>query len=265
MAWIESHQTLREHPKVYVLVDALGVSKAQVIGHLHLLWWWCVDYALDGVISQNDVAIARAAEWPGDAKAFVAALVGAEFLDRADGVLTIHDWLEYCGTLVTKRLERQSHRNAVPARKPKIYERAPTVPNRTKPNQKKDQPPDKPPALPMPKVQEPKPNGTTPPGDGSSTPKSTEYPTPKTDVQKVVLAFKISMGVKKDDREWDRVYFRRFSGAAGDLLALFQRDVGRAADCIEAVSGSLKAKGLSWTPETIVKHASDWKEGRLFK
>lgn len=134
MAWIESHQTLREHPKVYVLVDALGVSKAQVLGHLHLLWWWCVDYALDGVISQNDVAIARAAEWTGEPKKFVEALVGAEFLDRADGVLTIHDWLEYCGTLVAKRLERQSQRKTVPARKPKIPERAPTEPNRTKPN-----------------------------------------------------------------------------------------------------------------------------------
>lgn len=134
MAWIESHQTLREHPKVYVLVDALGVSKAQVLGHLHLLWWWCVDYALDGVISQNDVAIARAAEWTGEPKKFVEALVGAEFLDRADGVLTIHDWLEYCGTLVAKRLERQSQRKKVPERKPKIPERAPTEPNRTKPN-----------------------------------------------------------------------------------------------------------------------------------
>jgi hypothetical protein len=265
MAWIESHQTLREHPKVYVLVDALGVSKAQVLGHLHLLWWWCVDYALDGVISQNDVAIARAAEWTGEPKKFVEALVGAEFLDRADGVLTIHDWLEYCGTLVAKRLERQSQRKTAPARKPKISERAPTEPNRTKPNQKKDQPPDKPPAGPMPEVQEPKPNGTTPPGDGSSTPKSSEYPPPKTDVQKVVMAFKLSMGVPKDDRDWDGVYFRRYSRAAGDLLTLFRKDVGRVADCIEAVSGALTRKGLSWTPETIVKHASDWKEGKLFK
>ena len=65
MAWIESHQALREHPKVYRLMDLLGISKLDVIGHLHLLWWWCVDYAPDGLLHYSPLQIARAAEWTG--------------------------------------------------------------------------------------------------------------------------------------------------------------------------------------------------------
>lgn len=109
MAWIESHQTLREHPKTYLLCGFLSIKKAQVIGHLHLLWWWCVDYAPEGQIKHNDQQIARAAEWSGDSKQFVDALVAAGFLDRSNGVLTVHDWekfrLHY--DLMLQRREKQ--------------------------------------------------------------------------------------------------------------------------------------------------------------
>lgn len=146
MAWIESHQTLREHPKVYVLVDALGVSKAQVLGHLHLLWWWCVDYAPDGVISQNDVAIARAAEWSGDPKQYVTALVTAGFVDRRGDVLVMHDWGEYRlhYDLLRERQERQREQTRERVRLFREKKRAsnaavtpsnsPTVPNSTQTN-----------------------------------------------------------------------------------------------------------------------------------
>ena len=129
MAWIESHQTLREHPKLYQLSESLGVSKAQTIGHLHLLWWWCVDYSPEGMLRVNDLQIARAAEWSGEPKLFVESLVAARFLDRRDGVLTIHDWMEFCGSLIHKRLERKAERRTIGA------ERSPTnQPNRTQPN-----------------------------------------------------------------------------------------------------------------------------------
>lgn len=111
MAWIESHQAIKEHPKTYDLIDRLQVTKAQAVGHLHLFWWWCVDYAPEGNLSGfNDQTIARAGEWTGDAKQFVEALVEAGWLDRGDGVLTVHDWLDFCGSLMDKRLKRKELR-----------------------------------------------------------------------------------------------------------------------------------------------------------
>ena len=91
------------------------------------------------------------------------------------------------------------------------------------------------------------------------------YGPPKTDIQKVVSGFKAVMNVPDDDREWDAVYFRRYSRPAADLLRLCGGDVLVVADCIDQVSAAMEKKGLSWTPETIVKHAGDWKNGRLFK
>lgn len=113
--------------------------------------------------------------------------------------------------------------------------------------------PEKPPAVPVPK----------PPEDQKQPePRPPRVPTP---VQNVVKAFKITMGVDENDVAWDKVYFRRYSRPAADLLALFGGDIGWVCDCIEAVAGKLEKKGLSWTPETIVKHAGDFKNGRLMK
>ena len=88
MAWIESHQTLRDHPKIYALMDKLKISKPQAIGHLHLLWWWCVDYAQTGVFSlYSNAQIAQAAHCTGDAQKFIDALVETKFLDK---VIIVH-------------------------------------------------------------------------------------------------------------------------------------------------------------------------------
>lgn len=136
MAWIESHQTLREHPKVYYFMDLLEIEKPQAVGHLHLFWWWCVDYASDGQLKHNDLQIARAAEWSGDPKAFVEALIKANFLDRTNGVLTVHDWLEFCGALMERRIKRKEERYKRP---PMVAERPPTnQTNHTKPTVPKD-------------------------------------------------------------------------------------------------------------------------------
>lgn len=267
MAWIESHQTLREHPKVYVLVDALGVSKAQILGHLHLIWWWCVDYAPDGVISQNDVTVARAGEWTGDPKQFVTALVTAGFIDRVDDVLVVHDWGEYRlhYDLVRERQSRQKEQTRERVRlfrekkrnsnAPVTPSNAPTKHNQTKHNQTKDKAP--PLAGPIQgqngetSTSQVRPNGST--------------PRALTDVQKLVLGFKAVMGVDPEDKGWDAVYFRRYSKPASELLKLFGGEGPKAADCIDAVVQALEKRGLSWTPETVVKHAGDWKNGRLFK
>jgi len=47
MAWIKSEQALATHPKLLLLSKDIGVSVPQTVGHLHLLWWWALDYCQD--------------------------------------------------------------------------------------------------------------------------------------------------------------------------------------------------------------------------
>lgn len=111
MAWIESHQSLRKHPKVIRAARYLGIHKLTMIGHMHCLWWWALDYAQDGDLAPfADDDIAEAAEWEGDASKFVFALeeiakVGDKpgLLERKDGKLLIHDWWDYAGKLIERR------------------------------------------------------------------------------------------------------------------------------------------------------------------
>lgn len=101
MAWIESHQSLGSHIKLRRLARALGVHKAQAIGHLHYLWWWALDCAPSGDVSSLAASeIAEVAEWPGEPEPFVAALRECGWLDP-DG--RIHDWDQYVGRILAFR------------------------------------------------------------------------------------------------------------------------------------------------------------------
>lgn len=129
-----------------------------MVGHLHFLWWWAVDYAEDGDLSQYDAFdVADAAGWDGDPDTFIDALVvcgpgeDSGFLD-ADKHL--HDWSDYAGKLISQReanRERQRRfrkkkaakrdepslekaRNGNVTRDTPVSNGA-TVPNLTKPNQ----------------------------------------------------------------------------------------------------------------------------------
>lgn len=107
MAWVESHQSLGRHPKTRKMARLLDIDTVTAIGHLHLLWWWALDYADDGDLSEFDAAdIAVGAEWPGDPEAFVEALKecgtggGNGFVNQS---MQIHDWHDYAGKLVERR------------------------------------------------------------------------------------------------------------------------------------------------------------------
>ena len=104
MAWIKSQQALRDYPKLKKLARGLDVSIPTTLGHLHMLWWWAMDYAQDGNLTPFDALdIADAAGWDGAPERFVDAMVncgfrGAGFLERTeDGELLIHDWDEQIG------------------------------------------------------------------------------------------------------------------------------------------------------------------------
>jgi hypothetical protein len=155
MAWIESHQELGRHPKTKRLGRSLGISTPTVIGHLHLLWWWSLDFAQDGSLDGFDAAeIADAAMWEGDPVPFYAALVAAGFIDGDEcDHYRLHDWDDYAGKLLDRRKSnatrqktwRDRHRNESTAEAGELpnasvtvtspLRNGATVPNRTVPDQ----------------------------------------------------------------------------------------------------------------------------------
>lgn len=116
MAWLESHQTLARHPKTRKAARLLGIGVPQMIGHLHLLWYWALDYAQEGDLSPYDNAdIADAAMWDCDPEIFVTALVncGVAGVGFIDGNHQLHDWMEYAGKLIVQRkADAERKRNA---------------------------------------------------------------------------------------------------------------------------------------------------------
>lgn len=115
MAWIESHQSLGQHPKTKKLARLLGASVPQVVGHLHLLWWWAFDYAQDGDLSRYSAEdIADAVLWEGSATLLLTALLDARFLDQPDGNPRIHDWDQYGGKLLAKRRADSARQRSTP-------------------------------------------------------------------------------------------------------------------------------------------------------
>lgn len=111
MPWIKSHSELLAHPKTKRAARSLGVSIIAMVGHLHALWWWAMEYAPDGLISAYDPEdIADAVMWDGNPEDFLNALLecGARccpgFLERNEnGDIVIHDWEEHCGKDYEKR------------------------------------------------------------------------------------------------------------------------------------------------------------------
>ena len=117
MAWIKSEQALGQHPKLKLLANELKISIPQAVGHLHLLWWWAVDYAENGDITRYKEFVPFSAQWEGEPTGFTEALIKHGWIDDDDGNLTIHDWVEYTGALIEIRQKdaerkRQSRQRA---------------------------------------------------------------------------------------------------------------------------------------------------------
>ena len=136
MAWIESHQDLARHPKTRKLAMILGIEKPAAIGHLHLLWWWALDYADDGNLSAFDATdIAIGAEWEGDAQQFVEGLQECGS-GGTHGFLTddlqLRNWHEYAGKLIERRKANRNRMRKARATHVRNTCRA-TEPDRTQP------------------------------------------------------------------------------------------------------------------------------------
>jgi hypothetical protein len=118
MAWIESHQSLATHRKTLALSRLLGISRPQVIGHLHLLWWWCLDNAPDGDISRIDPSdVSLAMLWSGEASTIIGAMVSVGFIDPT---MRVHGWDEYAEKLITRRAENARRNRELRERKKQL-------------------------------------------------------------------------------------------------------------------------------------------------
>ena len=112
MAWIEVHQHLKEHRKTRKFKNLMGISRAQAMGHLVMLWLWGIDNTDDcGIIQDADYDdIAIACDYHGDSQVIVNSLIEAGFLEKEGAdKLFIHDFEDYIGRL---RKYKERHREA---------------------------------------------------------------------------------------------------------------------------------------------------------
>jgi hypothetical protein len=247
MAWIESHQDIREHPKTYALMEKLHLDKRGAVGMVHLLWWWVLDNAMEGEIRQPNGAVARAVEWDGDARELVDALISSGWLDREEGYLRVHDWLERAGPIVEKRLHRKALKKKIGGSRTAAERR----PNGSRTASKK---------LPTVSVSVSEPKDTTAPENGAVA--NGHPPNGENDLQRVVKGWKVLTGIPTegpDSASWDKVHFARHAKSAKALIDLFGSRVD-ALRCMELVHGEMTKKKLTCTIETVVKHSDLYRE-----
>ena len=105
--YIQSATELSDSWKVEAVAISLGVPYVQVLGHLHLLWWFTSNATLEsqeaGDLSRfSSAMLERRMQWTGEAGALYDALITASWLDLHDGTLTVHDWADHSGRGVTQ-------------------------------------------------------------------------------------------------------------------------------------------------------------------
>lgn len=136
MAWIESHHTLRNHPKIFKLCKELKINRPQALGHLHCLWWWTIENRENGdLIGLFDKDLAQACDWDGDPKKLVVALKNTGWLGTD---MCVTDWHDYSWRLLrlrTSNRERQKRYRDI-TRDVRSYVPPATIPNLTIPNHK---------------------------------------------------------------------------------------------------------------------------------
>lgn len=90
----------------------------------------------------------------------------------------------------------------------------------------------------------------------SPTPEASE-PNPLTPLQRVVGAYKLAKGIDRDDKAWDRANYARYSKAAKSLLEACGGNLEAAVAYLIGQGDEWDAKSITWTLETIARHAWD--------
>lgn len=126
MSWIESHDTLGQHPKTLALMSALNTDLPQTVGLLHLLWHFTLKYAWrKGDLSgYSNAVIAQAIGWRGDAEQLIKCLQESGWMDDK----RVHDWLDFAGRIVDGRIYNEKRRRKTASNAVKVRKTSATVP-----------------------------------------------------------------------------------------------------------------------------------------
>jgi len=81
------------------------------------------------------------------------------------------------------------------------------------------------------------------------------------EVMKIIMAFKIKKGFKKDDTAWDDLNVERYRDPAASLLKYFG-NYKEAVHCIDKIANDMDFKKLSWSFDTVLKWAADYRLNR---
>jgi hypothetical protein len=118
MNFIPVYDTLPRHRKTKKLMRLLDISLFDAMGYLTTFWFWAMDFASNGELDKYDPCdIADAATWSDDPNLFLNAMIEAGFVDKIGDALSIHDWMEYGGKLLTSKQQHAKRMADVRAQK----------------------------------------------------------------------------------------------------------------------------------------------------
>jgi hypothetical protein len=114
MTWIKSPVTLLNNLQMALLAQALEVPLTKAIGHLHTIFWWCLEHAADGHLETRDPRVlASAGLWEGDPEIFVRALVQTGWIAPTEKGFQICRWEDYAGPVLKNRQRQARYRTAL--------------------------------------------------------------------------------------------------------------------------------------------------------
>ncbi len=96
--WVKVSTQLPRHPKTITAAASLGISAAELVGRLVMLWIYCAEFRPSGILASSK-ELANAMDWGGDAETLAAALEkipcfhGFIERDAENGLeIHVHDW-----------------------------------------------------------------------------------------------------------------------------------------------------------------------------
>lgn len=101
------------HPKFRTLQRILGLPQYSVVGLLESLWMLASQFTDEGDITRFSAQqIADYAGYDGDAESLIDQMVESKWLDRIDGRLLVHDFLDHAPSFIYERNKKRNQRKA---------------------------------------------------------------------------------------------------------------------------------------------------------
>lgn len=132
MLWIKSYQATDRDPKTRKFCRATGLDTPTAVGSLHMFWWWALDWAPSGDISQFEpIDIAEAVGFKGEPGVLFSALLEAGYVAKTMEGHEIVNWHEIGGQIIEARkkdalrkAEARKKRDEKKARPPDVHEKS---------------------------------------------------------------------------------------------------------------------------------------------